>query len=129
MCLVSSIPHVSYTPGRRLGRDRGYSRCVTQKGIHIYSSILLSSSRRSTTVTDHHQKQLSTEISVLVPVETPQIQIHYYHDTEYESILNSPPALCLVNVVTMHHSLRRSDSIKKHPILKSMLSYIFSKVL
>ena len=55
-------------------------------------------------------------------METPQIQLHKHHDTEYENILNSPPALCLVNVVTKYRSLIGShfDSIYDHPILKSM---------
>ena len=71
-----------------------------------------------------HQILVATKTSLLVPVETPQIQLHKYDDTEYESILNSLPALCLVNVVTKCRSSRRSDSIQNHPILKFTLLYI-----
>ena len=69
---------------------------------------------------DHHVFQVSTETFSLVHGGKPQIQLHKYHDTEYESILNSPLALCLVNEVTHHHPLCRSGSIHDHPIRKSM---------
>ena len=34
------------------------------------------------------------------PNGNPQIQLHKYHDTKYESVINSLPSLCLVIEVT-----------------------------
>ena len=83
---------------------------TTQKGIYTLSSSRWREEMRSTHEVPRRTRRITTysrssqkHLHRSVPSGNSQIDLHIYRDTEYESILNSPPALSLVNVVTKHH--------------------------
>ena len=104
---LSPIPLVLGSVGMGLQAGSYISR--TQKGIYFEVYIIVVPLERregkharssQENKWDHHVFQVSTETSPSVPVENPKIQLHKYNDTEYESILKRPPALCSVNELT-----------------------------